>query len=96
MTASKSNGTQKEFINYRFDEMEKKLNRIEQKMDNYSFAKQADVEKLADIAEKVESRITILEQKLKPIEKIYYLVLGALVTGIIGTAFFLLQKALGK
>lgn len=93
---SKGPQTNKELIEYRFNEIDKKLNRIEQKMDGYTFAKQTDVDRLANVAESVESRLTILEQKLKPIEKIYYLVLGALVTGIIGLGFFLLQKALGK
>lgn len=82
------------FIEYRFSEIDKKLDRIEKKMDEFSYAKQSDVEKLAGIAEKVETRITVLEQKMKPIEKIYYLVLGTLVTGIIGLGFFLIQKAI--
>lgn len=60
----------------------------------FSYAKQVDVEGLSIVAKSVDTRLTILEQKIKPIEKIYYLVLGALVTGIIGLGFFLLQKAL--
>lgn len=83
-----------EFIEYRFGEIDKKLDRIEKKMDGYSYAKQSDVEKLAGVAEKVETRLTILEQKMKPMEKIYYLVLASLVTGIIGLGFFLIQKAI--
>lgn len=64
------------------------------KVENFTYAKQSDVEKLATVAEKVETRITILEQKMKPIEKIYYLILGTLITGIIGLGFFLIQKAI--
>lgn len=94
MTSKPSNQTQKEFIDYRFNEMDKKLTRIEQKMDGYTYAKQADVDKLAGVAETVETRLTVLEQKLKPIEKIYYLVFGAIVTGIISLGFYLLQKAI--
>lgn len=93
---AKANQTSKEFIDYRFNELDKKLIRIESKMDSYTFAKQADVDRLAVVAETVETRLTIMEQKIKPIEKIYYLVLGTLVTGIIGLGFFLLQKALQK
>ena len=66
---------------------------ILQKVEGFTFAKQSEVEKLAAIATVVDNRLTILEQKIKPIEKIYYLVLGTLVTGIIGLGFFLIQKA---
>lgn len=65
------------------------------KMDGFTFAKQTEVDKLVSVAERVENRITILEQKIRPIEKIYYLILGAIVTGIIGLGFFLIQKAVG-
>lgn len=87
--------TQKELIDFKFGEVFKRLDRIESKVDGFTFAKQGEVDKLALTATTVENRITILEQKLKPIEKIYYLILGAIVTGIIGLGFFLIQKAIG-
>lgn len=65
-------------------------------MGSFTFAKQVDVDKQGASLEVLENKVTVLQQKLKPIEKIYYLISGALVTGIIGTGFYLLQKALGK
>ena len=92
----KPSTTNKEFIEYRFGEIDKKLDRIEKKMDSYTYAKQGDVDALDAVAKDVEKRLNTVEQKIKPIEKIYYLVLGTFTTGIIGLAFFLLQKALSK
>lgn len=66
------------------------------KMDGFTFAKQTQVDGIILTVEKIENRTTILEQRIKPVEKIYYLVLGTLVTGIIGLGFWLLQKALQK
>lgn len=93
---AKTSQTSKEFIDYRFNEMDKKLTRIEQKMDNFTYAKDTDLQKVALVTENVDNRLTILEQKMKPIEKIYYLISGALATGIVGTAFYVLQRMISK
>lgn len=70
--------------------------KIIDKMDSFQFAKQSDVAIIETKLAKIENRTTVLEQKMKPIEKVYWLVLGGFVAGIIALLFWLIQRGVSS
>lgn len=82
----RSNGTQV-LIEYKFTEVFKRLDRIEDKVDNSTYVKQADFDKI------ISTLAT--KEEVSPIKKFYYGFLAAFGAGVIGFVFYLLQRAVG-
>lgn len=78
--------TQKELIDYKFNEVFKRLDRIEGKVDGFTYVKQADFDRIiASLATKEE---------VSPLKKFYYGFLAAFGIGSVGFVFWLLQRAI--
>lgn len=58
--------TERQFIAYRFNEVFKRLDRMEQTMNGFAFAKQSEVDKLSKKIEDFDS-IYVKKESLKPI-----------------------------
>lgn len=97
MTPSKkSDEEQQKFIDYRFNEVDKKLSRIEAKMDSFQFAKQSEVDKLAAVATTVENRLTILEQSAKTNGKISFFLFTIVVGSGLSFTVWLIERFISK
>lgn len=69
ITEPRDDGTQRELIEYRFNELFKRLDRIEDTMQAFAFTKQSDHDKLVLKVEKLETTVQdkyVTKESLKP------------------------------
>jgi hypothetical protein len=70
MTSSpRDDGTQRELIEYRFNELFKRLDRIENTMQAFAFTKQSDHDKLVMKVDKLEDKLAneyVSKESIKP------------------------------
>lgn len=70
----------KDFVEFRFDEVFKRLDRMEGKMDNFAFTKQSDF----DSFKKHVSETYVTKEGFDPIKRVVYGLIGLILLGVGG------------
>ncbi len=92
MTDNKDPKLNAEFVDYRFGEVFKRLDRMEQTMNGFAFVKQTDFEKFKE--EVKQAYVT--KEEHAPVQKVFYGILIAGVMGLVGLFFWLIQFVITK
>lgn len=80
MASPANSQTQKQLIDYKFDEVFKRLDRMEGKMDGFAFVKQSDYELF-----KKEIRETYAtKEEVKPMKTLFWAIVTASAVAIVG------------
>lgn len=90
---------QREFIDYRFNDVFKRLDKQDGKLDglrstmeNFAFVKQSDFEEF-----KKEIKETYAtKEEISPLKKVFYGILAAAIAGFVGLFFWLIQFLITK
>lgn len=82
--------TQRELIDYKFNEVFKRLDRIEGKMDGFTYVKESD---FVEFRQQVKDNY-VTKDDFSPIKKFYYGLLGSFLLGIVAFGFFLLERTI--